>query len=234
VHAKPTLAPIPLRFEEKLRQHLNLDDGSELAALLKDSRVFGVVAGLLQAFLVPTSAPAPVVEVLKQQRNRGRLRKQAIPRAVNALINAAGRYRDLDGLETRNPALAEQMEQEAFRLVLQENRWEQLHNEKRLGFKGWIFLVTLEDFLKFWTESQGQSYTLTNADLLRLQKSGEYALGWQPKSEAYLPVADDLRGLAHFRANPRNRLLCELAARYARRLASTLDLRPFLIFRNEV
>jgi hypothetical protein len=230
--AKTTLAPDPLRFEEKFRQHLNLNGGNKLTTLLKNPHVFGLVAGLLQAFLVPTSAPAAVVDVLEQQRKRGHLRKQTIPRAVDALIKAAGRYRDLKGLETLDLALAEQMEQEAFRLLLKENRWEQLHNEKRLGSKDWIFLVILEDFVKVWTESQGQTYKLTVADLLRLQTAGERALGWHSTPGASLPVADDLRGLSHFRANPRNQRLCDLAASCAKHLTSTLHLRPFLILRN--
>jgi hypothetical protein len=235
VTAKPTLALVPLRFEEKLRQHLNLDDDSGLANLLKDSHVFVVVAGLLEAFLIPKAAPVDVVKDLEQQRQRGRRRERAIPKAVDALVKAAARYRDLTAIEMLKPDLADQMEQEAFRLCVQEDRWQQLHNEKRLGFKGWIFLVILEDFVKFWTASQGQPYSLTLNDLLHLLNAGNRASGWNRVSwNHHDVVADDLLGLSHFRANPRNHLLCQLAANYAKHLAATIHLRPFLIFRAEV
>ncbi len=230
--AKTELVPSALHFEERLRQHLHLDDGAELSKLLHDPRVFAVIAGLLQAFVAPTM-PTDVNQVLEMQRERGRRRKQAIPRAVAALIKAAGRYRALEGLERLNPGLADQMEQEAFRLLLQENRWEQLHNEKRLGMgKDWIFLVILEDFVKLWSESLGQPYSLTAADLLRLQIAGECAQGLHLGSNPRLPVPDDLRGLAHFRANPRNSLFCKLAANYAAHLVINLPMRPLLILRD--
>lgn len=229
----PIATLIPLRFEEKFRQHLNLNDGSDLAALLQNPQVLEVHAGLLQAFLAPP--PGHVAEVLEQQRERGRRRKQAIPRAVDSLIKAAGCYRDLQGLEQLNFALAEQMEREAFRLLLQLNRWKTVHNEKRLGFKNWIFLIILQDFVTLWTERQGRPYRLTVADLLRLQTAGEYALGLHSDPTiARLPVADDLRGLEHFRTHPENQQLCSLAAICAAHLASHLHLRPFLIFRNEI
>ena len=228
-----TVPIVPLRFEEKFHQHLNLDDGSKLAELLSDPRTLTVVAGLMQAFLSqPTGQAAGVLE---QQQDRGRRRKEAIPRAVDVLIKAASRYRDLQGLELIDSALAERMEQEAFRLMLQLNQWEEFHNDRRLGNKPWIFLVMLEDFVKLSCESQGKPYQLTISDLLRLQTAGERAMGLHLNTEVErLPVPDDLRGLQHFRDNPRNQRLCALANRYALDLASTLDRRPYLIFRNEI
>jgi len=219
-------SPAPLRFEEKFRAHLNLTDGSPVAKVLTDSRILIEVAGLLQAFLSRPTAQA--ADVLERQRQRGRRRRQALPRAVNALLKAAGCYRDLLGLEGIRSGFADAMEQEAFRLLQQKNAWDEFHNEKRLGFKHWIFLVILQEFLKFAAD-----YRVTVPDLVRLQTAGERALGRHASNSCYLPVADDLRGLEHLRANPRNQALCNLASFYAASRASRLQAQPFPVFRNE-
>jgi len=219
-------SPAPLRFEEKFRALLNLTDGSPLAKVLSDSRILIEVAGLVQAFLTrePSAEASDVVNVLECQRQRGRKRKQALPPAINALREAARRYRDLlrmdspaktgwhFGLESVLSGFAEAMEQEASRLAEQKIAWDEFHNEKRLGVpKPWFFLVTLQDFLKFAAD-----YRVTMSDLVRLLSAGERVL--TPSFRVSVP--DDVRGLEHFRKNPRNQTLCLQASVYAAQLAS--------------
>ncbi len=196
-----------------------------------DPRVLVEIGGLIRAFLRSSTAEGLPHE-LGELQERGRLRRQAIPKAVDALLQAAASYRGLQTVESVDLALVDKMEQEAFRLVLQSNRWKVLHNEKRFGLPGnFLLLVILEDFVRFWTErNSGKPSRLTRTEIAQLITAGHVALGQNRKRV----TADDVRGVDHFRANLRNRVICDLSRKYADYLAGHLDQRPFLIPRNEI
>jgi len=212
-----------------LKAHMR--PSSCLAQLYReDQRVLWEIAGFIAAFLRPRSLEDVVLGKL---RERGRRRKQVIPKTVDALLKAAARYRDLAGLEIVDPGLAQRMEQEAIRLLLQLNREKVLHNEKRFGLTfNFLWLAIVADFVACWSERHGKPSQLTPAEMALLVTAGKAAVGW---GAAYQETdTDDIRGLVHFRANPQNQDICELAGKFAYHVAAHLEQRPFLLFRDEI
>jgi hypothetical protein len=227
-----TALTLPHFNEEEFRKALHHNASAELSAFLKtDSRLIDEIGVLVAAFLRPESAQSG--KLLRGLQERGRRRKQALPRAANALLKAAARYRELEGLELIDPGLAERNEKEALRLLQRLHEWDALHYEKRFGVpENWLCLLILEDFVTFWVTLNSGTYRLSLADLTVIVSAGKQALYLGKANCA--TVKDDLRGLAHFRSNPRNQLISGLAANYAYLRASRLSDRPFLIRRNEI